>query len=86
MKQPPSQMILGAMLCLGAVGLHFILPNTTINRPKYVEVLKEKLKLHIHDDGCAFFMQDGAPCHRSMIATEFLRQTPQDRYSGMARE
>ena len=31
-----------------------------MNRPKHVELLKEKLKLHMH-------IQDGAPCHRSKV-------------------
>ena len=58
----PSQMIWGAMSCRGAAGLYFIPPNTTMNGPKYVELLKEKLKLQMHIHGCTIFMENGAPC------------------------
>ena len=37
-----------------------------------MELLKEKLKLHMHVHGCTIFMQDGAPCHRSKVVTEVL--------------
>ena len=39
-KHPPRQMIWGAMPCRGAAGLYFISPNTIMNRPKYVELVK----------------------------------------------
>ena len=60
--------------CPDAAGLYFIPPNTAMNGPKYVELLKEKLKLHMYIHGCTIFMQDGAPCHRSKVATEFLKK------------
>ena len=56
-----------------------------MNGPKYVELLKEKLTLHMHVNGCTISMQDGAPCHRSKVATEFLK-TKQDLCAGMDRE
>ena len=55
--------------------LFYCIPsNTTINGPTYVELLREKLKLHMHVHGCTIFLQDGALCHRSKVATEFLRE------------
>ena len=63
MKHLPNQIIWGAMSCRGAVCLYFIQPNTTTNGPKYVELLKEKLKLHMHIQGCTIFVQDGSHCH-----------------------
>ena len=74
MKHPPSQMIWGAMSCFGPSGLYFIPPNTTMNGPRYVELLKEKLKLHMDIHKCTISMQDGAPCHRSKVATDFLKK------------
>ena len=65
MKHRPSQMI---------SGLYFIPPNTTMNGPKYVELLKEKLNIYMHIHGCMIFMQDGAPCNRSKVATVFLKK------------
>ena len=73
MKHPPSQVIWGAMLCHGTAGLYFLPPNTTMNRPRYVEML-QKLKLHMEIHNCTVFMQDGTPCHRSKVVSEFLRQ------------
>ena len=61
------------MIC-GATGLHLIPPNTPRNRPKYVGLLKAKLKLHVHVHGCTIFMHDGYPRHRSKVATESLKK------------
>ena len=69
MKHPPSQMIWGDMACCGAAGLCSILPNTTMNGPKYMKFLIKKLKLHVHVHDCAIFMLDGVPCHRSKVAS-----------------
>ena len=43
-----------------------------MNGPKYVQMLSEKLKLHLQVHNCQMFMQDGAPCHRSKVAKNFL--------------
>ena len=58
-KHPPSQMI-GVPSCIGPSGLYFIPPNTT-------------MKLHMDIHKCTIFTQDGAPCHRSKVATDFLK-------------
>ena len=42
--------------------------------PRYVEMLQEKLKLHMEIHNCTVFMQDGAPCHKSKVMSEFLSQ------------
>ena len=68
MKHLPSQMIEDSMSCFGPSGLYFIPSNTTMSGPRYVEVLKEKLKLHRDIHKCTIFMPDGAPCHRSKVA------------------
>ena len=39
----------------GAAGLNFIPPNTSMNGPKYVELFKKKLKLHMHVHGWTIF-------------------------------
>ena len=72
MKHPPSQMVWGAMFRNGVAALSFLLPGTTINGPKYVQMLSKKLKLHLQVHNCQIFMQDGAPCHRSKVAKNFL--------------
>ena len=72
MKHPPSQMVWGAMCRNGVAALSFLPPGTTMNGPKYVQLLSEKLKLHMQVHNCKIFMQDGAPCHRSKVAKNFL--------------
>ena len=72
MKHPPSQMVWGAMCRNGVDALSFLPPGTTMNGPKYVQMLSEKLKLHMQVHNCKIFMQDGAPCHRSKVAKNFL--------------
>ena len=63
MKHPSSQMIWGAMSKNGTAGLCFLATGTTINGPKYVELLKNKLLLHMTVHSTTIFMHDGAPCH-----------------------
>ena len=71
-KHSPSQMVCGAMSRNGVAALSFLPPGTTMNGPKYVQMLSEKLKLHLQVHNCQIFMQDGAPCHRSKVAKNFL--------------
>ena len=72
MKHPPSQMVWGAMCRNGVAALSFLPPGTTMNGPKYVQMLSEKLKLYMQVHNCKIFRQDGAPCHRSKVAKNFL--------------
>lgn len=41
---------------------------------RYVELLQEKLQQHIEIRKSTFVMQDGEPCRRSKVATEFVHQ------------
>ena len=72
MKHPPSQMVSGVMSRNGVAALSFLPPGTTMNGPKYMQMLSEKLKLHLQVHNCQIFMQDGAPCHCSKVAKNFL--------------
>jgi transposase len=74
MKHPPSVMVWGAMSAKGTAGLFFLPKGTTMNGARYIEVLKEKLQLHMTVHNCNIFMQDGAPCHRSKIVQDYLKQ------------
>lgn len=73
MKHPPSVMIWGGMSVNGTAGLYFLPPGTTMNGTKYVDLLNEKLELHMDIHNCTVFMHDGAPCHRSKTVTQFLK-------------
>jgi len=54
-------------------GLFFLDPGTTMNGKKYLELMKEKLELHMAVHNCEIFMHDGAPCYRAKIVTDFLK-------------
>jgi len=40
---------------------------------KYLQLMKEKLELHMAVHNCEIFMHDGAPCHGAKIVTDFLK-------------
>ena len=56
----------------GVGGLYFLTPEATMNGPKYVKLLSDKLKLHMEVHSCSILMQDGAPCNRSKVAIKLL--------------
>ena len=61
------------MLCHESDGLHFLPTGTTMNGKKYLELFKDKLEIYMDIHQCRIFMHDGAPCHRSRIESEFLK-------------
>ena len=73
MKHPPSVMIWGGMSLNGTAGLFFLPTGMTMNGQRYLDLLKNKLELHMAVHNCTVFMQDGAPCHRAKIVTQFLK-------------
>ena len=73
MKHPPSVMIWDGMSVNETAELFFLPPQTTMNGQKYIDLLKDKLELHMAIHKCKILMQDGAPCHRSKIVTQFLK-------------
>lgn len=46
-------------------GLYFLNSGTTTNAQKYLELLQDKLGIHVHVHSCSIFMHDGAPCHKA---------------------
>ena len=74
MKHPPKPDDLGEILKHGINGLFFLPSGTTINGEKYVQLLSNKLQLHMQVHRCNIFMQDGAPCHRAKMVTNFLKK------------
>ena len=59
----------------GTARLFFLTPGTTWNKngTKYLELLKNKFQLHMNVHECTIFMQDGAPCHKAKIVSNFLK-------------
>ena len=58
----------------GISGLFFLPSGTTMNGEKYVQLLSDKLQLHMQVHRCNIFMQDGAPCHKSKLVMNFLKK------------
>ena len=50
----------------GTAGLFFVPPKTTMNSQIYVDLLKDKLELHMAIHKCKIFMQGGAPYYRKV--------------------
>ena len=73
-KHPPSVITWRAISIKGTAGLFFLQPGTTMNGQKYLNLMKEKLQLHMSVHECTIFMQDGAPCHRSKIVKEYFKE------------
>ena len=73
-KHTPGQMIWGAMSVNGTAALYFLPVGVTMNGSPYVNLLREKLQLHMAVHQCSVFMHDGAPCHRFKVVQSFLDQ------------
>ena len=63
MKHSPRVMVWGAMSANGTAGLYFLQPSTTMNSAKYLDLLKDKLEIHMIEHDCNVCMHDGAPWH-----------------------
>lgn len=72
-KQPPKLMIWGAITAQHRCGLWFMPPNTTINGQVYLTILQEKLRIFMDITNTNCFQHDGAPCHRSKLVSNWLR-------------
>ena len=74
-KHPESVMVWGAFRGnLGRAGLYFLSKNT-IRGSNYIDVLKDHLLTFWRIHQCDYFMQDGAPAHRSKTVTKFLEDS-----------
>ena len=58
----------------GTAGLFFLPKGTSMNGARYLDMLQEKLQLHMVVHKCTTCMQDGAPCHGSKIVRDFLKK------------
>lgn len=72
-KQCPSIMIWGAITANGRAGIWIMPADTTINAKTYIEILQEKLPLHLSIQNCSIFQQDGAPCHTAKSVKAWLQ-------------
>ena len=61
------------MASKGIAGLYFLTPETTLNGKNCLDLLKDKLKLHMSTHESKIFMHDGAPCHKAKVVTSYLK-------------
>jgi len=54
--------------------LYFLQPCTAMNGTKYLNLLKEKLGIHMIVYYCNVFLYNGTPCHRSKLIKIFLQE------------
>ena len=73
MKHPLKQMVWGSMSAKGRAGLFFLPAGMTMNSKTYLNVLKDKLRLHMTVHNATTLMHDGAPCHRAKIVSDWLQ-------------
>ena len=59
----------------GTAGLYLLAPGTTMNGLKYVQLLQEKLNIHMVVHNTSIFMHNGAPSHRSKVVSEYLQKS-----------
>ena len=52
----------------------FLQPDTTMNGAKYLDLLKDKLEIHMMVHDCNVFLHDGAPYHRAKSVKNFTEE------------
>lgn len=74
-KHSASVMVWGCFSgTVGRGGLYFLPKNQTMNGPRYKEVLEEHLVPFMEMHRCTWFLQDGAPCHKSKLVMASLNK------------
>ena len=81
-KHPPSIMVWEAMAAQRTAGRYFLQPGTTMNGTKYLNLLKDKLEIHMMVHDCNVFMHDDAPCHRAKSVKNLLQEKNVDILDG----
>jgi transposase len=59
---------------MGRGGLYFLPKNQTMNGERYKSVLENHLMPFMRIHGATFFLQDGAPCHKSKLVMNRLKE------------
>ena len=74
MKHPSNIMVWKAMSAQGTAEQYFLHPGTTMNGAKYLDLLKDKLEIHMMVHDCNVLIDGGAPCHRAKSVKNFLQE------------
>ena len=62
------------MSAKSTASLYFFSRNMTMIGFSFLELLKEKLKIHLNVHQCDTFIHDGASCHRSKLVGSFIKR------------
>jgi len=73
-KNPPSVMIWGAITANGRAGLWVMPKGTTITAKVYLDILKDKLPVHMAVTKTTVFQHDGAPVHTAKLVKRWLAE------------
>lgn len=52
--------------------LYFLPSKTTMDRSRYLNLLREKSKFHMNVHRCSILMHDGVSCHMSKADKDYL--------------
>jgi hypothetical protein len=74
-KHPPKVMAWGCFSWRGFGSLEFLEKGEMMNGERYGRLL-DKLELFMHQHGTSHFLQDGAPCHKARIITQWFAERP----------
>ena len=74
-KHSPSLMVWAAFSYHGRGPIQFIEPGTTVNAKSYLNIIQNKLPVHMAIHQCSIYQQDGATCHQAGIVRKWLRDS-----------
>ncbi len=75
-KHPPKVMAWACFSWKGRGALEFLDQGEMMNGQRYRRLLDEKLELFMHQHETNHFLQDGAPCHKAKIVTQWFKERP----------
>ena len=75
-KHPQKVMAWACFSWRGRGGLEFLKKGEMMNGVRYVQVLGDKLVPFMQIHGTTHFLQDGAPCHRAKIVSDWFKERP----------
>jgi hypothetical protein len=75
-KHPQKVMAWGCFSWMGCGALEFLEKGQMMNGACYRRILDDKLECFMHQHGTSHFLQDGAPCHKSKIVTQWFNEWP----------
>ena len=77
---PPQCEFLATRL---TVGLCYLPPGRLMNSFMHVELLREKLEMHMIIHQSTVFMHDGAPCYRLKVVKKILSEMMWQHFAGL---